>query len=74
MGNDRFRLELVAYSRLFAAVLVPLPWFRALEAADGEVPADQILRSLEEFQPEECGLPPFESWVSVPSECCCSSV
>jgi pseudouridine-5'-monophosphatase len=28
---------------------------------DGQYTADQILRSLEEFKPEEWGLPPYES-------------
>jgi len=41
-------------------VWVAVPELRALEAG-AEVTADQILQSLEEFQPEKWGLPPYES-------------
>lgn len=40
-------------------VWVAVPELRALEAG-GDVAADQILQSLEEFRPEEWGLPPYE--------------
>ena len=41
-------------------VWVAVPEIRALEAGAGITP-DQILQSLEEFRPEEWGLPPYES-------------
>lgn len=44
---------------LFLVVWVPVPEIRAFAGAD--IAADQTLQSLEEFRPEEWGLPPYES-------------
>lgn len=41
-------------------VWVAVPELRALEAG-GDTTADQVLGSLEEFRPEEWGLPPYDS-------------
>lgn len=42
-----------------AVVWVAVPELRALEAGT-DATADQILQSLEEFRPEEWGLPPYD--------------
>lgn len=44
----------------FVVVWVAVPELRALDTG-ADLSAEQILQSLEEFRPEEWGLPPYES-------------
>lgn len=63
MNGGRFSSDLGKSSRLyviFLVVWVAVPELRALESG-ADVAADQIIQSLEEFRPEEWGLPPYDS-------------
>ena len=55
----RLRLNLSAHLTPLVVVWVAVSELRALEAGT-DIAADQILQSLEEFRPEEWGLPPYD--------------
>lgn len=60
VGRRDADLNWIAHAPFFVVVWVAVPELRALETSR-DIGAEQILQSLEEFRPEEWGIPPYES-------------